>query len=169
MLNTFLSACRIGLTILLLICLYTKTVFPQEIISQEKIDEIVNVYNTGGEAGLKDYAKTHKEIMNNEIIVEIAKDGLDLGKELFFKIAFILSEEFKDKKTIADVNRYYANYRVFLSQDPTEYNNKALSIYIELDDTIGQGNAYLCQAHLYSNSYDYHKRTRDVLKSIAIF
>ena len=169
MLNTFLSACRIGFLLLTLFCFYPQTGFPQEIISQEKIDEIVNVYNTGGEAGLKDYAKMHKEIMNNEIIVEIAKVGYDQGEELLFKIAFILSEEFKDKKTVADVNLRYAERKILDGDDPNKYRDKALSIYIELDDNIGQGNVYKSLGDVYRITGDNPKAIEMYSKAFPFF
>ncbi len=113
---------------------------------EEKLkEEILAVYKSGGEEGLRNFVKNRNEDIRNEFIVEFAKSGEKERKEEWLKISEIMAEEKKDEKTIADVLFRTGEYFRVIS----DYNNsrinfdKALSIYVKIKNPLGQGNVYL--------------------------
>lgn len=112
------------ITLFLISLLYLN--FPTELKAQTELDstiglilteeermlnDILFIMDTKGEVGLREYAKTHKEILSHEIINWLIKEGYNQSLGLL-NIALILSDESKNKRIIADVNFYYANYKI---------------------------------------------------------
>jgi len=132
----------------ILFCLFCMLVFGQEnqVENDNKLkEEILAVYKSAGEEGLRDFVKSKKDIIGNEFIVELAKSGVKERNEEWLKISEIIAEEKNDEKTLADVlYNTGENFRVISDFNKSRITfDKALSIYVKIKDPLGQGNVYL--------------------------
>ena len=66
-------------------------------------EEILAVYQSGGEQGLRHFVRNKKDKISNKFIVDFAKDGVKERKKEWLKVCKIVAKEKKDKKTTADV------------------------------------------------------------------
>jgi CHAT domain-containing protein/tetratricopeptide (TPR) repeat protein len=135
---------------LVLIFLFCAVVFARENqVNEDKEkklrEEILAVYKAKGEQGLLDFVKKQGDKISNQLIVDFAKAGLEERKEEWLKICEIMVEEKKDEKTLADVYYNMGKYFRLTSKngEAIVYFEKALSIYVILNDTVGQGNVHL--------------------------
>jgi CHAT domain-containing protein/Tfp pilus assembly protein PilF len=104
-------------------------------------EEILAVYNSGGEQGLTDFFKRDQGKITNKFIGDFAKTGLKERKEEWLKICKIIAEEKKDEKTLADVLYNTGIYFRLISnyKKAAGYFDQALPIYQKLNDLVGIG------------------------------
>jgi tetratricopeptide (TPR) repeat protein len=114
-------------------------------------EEIVMLYSTGGKPALIDFFQKNRDKITNKFIVDFARAGVKERKEEWLKACEIMAEEKKDLKTLADVLFKTGEYFVLISNNKkaANYLNKALPIYIKLDDDVGQGNVYRIMGEIY--------------------
>jgi CHAT domain-containing protein/uncharacterized protein HemY len=145
--------------VFILFSFFVSIVFCQEnqINGNKKLkEEILAVFKTGGEEGLRDFVKTNKDRIENKFIVNIAKSGVKERSQEWIKICEIIAEEKKDEKTLADVY-YYIGYYFRLTVDnkrAIEFFEKALAIYVNLKDIHGQGIAYQGKGDIFLRTGD---------------
>jgi len=132
----------------ILFCFFCLLVFGQE--NQAENDnklkkEILAVYKSAGEEGLRNLVKSKKDIIGNEFIIDLAKSAVKERNEEWLKISEIIAEEKKDEKTLADVLYNTGKYFRLISNNKkaTDFFDKVLPIYLKLNDPVGLGNVYL--------------------------
>jgi len=115
-------------------------------------EDILAAYKAGGKQGLLDFVKKKKDKTSNKFILDFAKAGMKERKGEWLKISLLLAKEQKDEKILADV--LYQTGRYFRSisdnKKAADYFDKALAIYIKLNEPVGQGNVYLMKGAIYS-------------------
>jgi CHAT domain-containing protein/Tfp pilus assembly protein PilF len=133
--------------VFILFTFFVSIVFCQEnqINDNKKLkEEILAVFKTGSEEGLRDFVKSNKDSIENKFIVNFAESGVKERNQEWLKISEIIAEEKRDEKALAGV--YYnmgEYYRATDGERAIGYFDKALLIYVKLDDLIGQGNVYI--------------------------
>jgi CHAT domain-containing protein/Tfp pilus assembly protein PilF len=148
--------------VFIMVFFFSALVFPQEKQAdpEKKLrEEILAVYQSKGEQGIRGFFKKEKDKITNKFIVDFAEAGLRGRKEDWLKVCEIMAEEKKDKKTQADVllkigsnNRVNSNFEMAF-----DYYEKALPIYKKLNDLIGQGSVYIGKSDIYLLIGDYSK------------
>jgi tetratricopeptide (TPR) repeat protein len=133
--------------------------FPQDKQANEDKDkklreEILTVYQTKGELGLRDFIKKSKNQLANKFILDFAAAGITERKEEWLKVCKFVSEEKKDDKLLADTLFSMGEYFLLILEDKsaTDYLDKALRIYSKLNDSFGQGNVYLRKGDIFNHS-----------------
>jgi CHAT domain-containing protein/predicted negative regulator of RcsB-dependent stress response len=118
---------------------------------QKIVTEILSVWKDKGEEGLKDYAKKNENKINIDFIRNLSKKGLNDRKEEILNVAHLLAKEKNENKLLADVVFNFGQYYYSIAKDDNAWSlfKQALSIYIEIKDTIGQGNVYKREGDIY--------------------
>jgi CHAT domain-containing protein/predicted negative regulator of RcsB-dependent stress response len=134
-------------------------------------EEILSVYQSKGEQGLRDFVKKEKEKITNKFIVDFAKAGLKERKEEWLKICEILAEAKKDEKTLAEVLFNIGEYYRLISEykKATDYFDKALPIYLKLNNLVGQGNVHLSKGIIYHYTGENSKAFEMYDKALLFF
>jgi CHAT domain-containing protein/predicted negative regulator of RcsB-dependent stress response len=119
--------------------------------SKQLRKEILVIYKAGGEKGLRDFFKKSKKRITNKFIVDFVKAGVKERNEEWLKACKILAGEKKDEKTLADIYFKFGDYfRLITDYDKANYYfEKALQMYVRLNDYIGKGNVYLSRGDIY--------------------
>lgn len=134
-------------------------------------EDILAVYKSKGEEGLRNFVKDKRSSIEIKFIVELAESGVKGKNEELLNISLIIAEEKKDKKTLADV--YYSMGKYFRSisngKKALDYFNQALPIYVSINDFIGQGNVYLRKGVIYYHSGDNQKSLEMYRKALPLF
>jgi tetratricopeptide (TPR) repeat protein len=119
--------------------------------NKELREEILAVYKSRGEKGLRDYVKKNQDKISNTFIVDFAKSGVKGRNEEWLEICLMLAEQTEDKKTLADVLHHTGKYYYLISENikAVDYLNKALSKYKLLNDPVGQGNVLQAKGKIY--------------------
>jgi tetratricopeptide (TPR) repeat protein len=114
-------------------------------------EEILAAYQSGGKQGLRDFVKKNKDNISNKFIKDFAKAGRKKRKEVWLKVCEIIAEEKNEKKTLADVLYNTGKYFYWISENEKaiEYYDKALRIYLKLNDPVGLGNMYKRKGRIY--------------------
>jgi len=114
-------------------------------------EEILAVYQSKGEQGLRDFFKEKGNEITGKFIVDFAEAGVKERKEEWLKACEIMAEEKKDEKTLADVLYILEGYfrKINDYKKASNYLDKTLKIYLKLNDVIGQGNVYFSQGEIY--------------------
>lgn len=114
-------------------------------------EEILAVYQSGGEQGLRDFFKQKGKEINGKFIVDFAEAGVKERKQEWLKACEILAEEKKDEKTLADIYFKFGDYFRLVSsfEKANYYFEMALKLYERLNDNIGKGNVYLCRGDIF--------------------
>jgi CHAT domain-containing protein/predicted negative regulator of RcsB-dependent stress response len=141
------------LTIFLFLSL-TAFVFSQDKESNEdqKLrEEIIAVYQSKGEQGLRDFFKKNKKQITNKFILDFSEEGVKERKEDWLKVCEIIAKEKKDEKTLADILYKLEGYFREISdyKQASDYLDKAIKIYIKLNDLVGQGNVYFSKGEIH--------------------
>ncbi|MCX6580188.1 MAG: CHAT domain-containing protein [Candidatus Aminicenantes bacterium] len=114
-------------------------------------EEILAVYQSKGEQGLRDFFKERGKEITGKFIVDFAEAGVKERKEEWLKACEIMAEEKKDEKTLADalyiLERYFRKINDY--KKASNYLDKALKIYLKLKDLVGRGNVYFSQGEIY--------------------
>jgi CHAT domain-containing protein/tetratricopeptide (TPR) repeat protein len=134
-------------------------------------EEILEVYQSKGEQGLRDFVIKEKEKITNKFIVDLAKEGVKERKEEWLKICEIMAEEKNDEKALADVLYRTGEYLRSISDNKkaADYLDKALPIYKKLKDLLGQGRVYLTKGNIHSNTGKNQKALEMYEKALIIF
>ena len=119
-------------------------------------EEVLTVYQSGGEQGLRNFIKKQGDKITNKFIVDFAEAGVDERKEEWLQICEVMAEEKRDEKTLADVYLKMGEYFRLISENKKafDYLDKALPIYFKSNDAVGQGNVYLFKGMIYLNTGD---------------
>ncbi|MFC2146412.1 CHAT domain-containing protein [Acidobacteriota bacterium] len=119
--------------------------------SKQLREGILAAYKSGGEQGLRDFVKKQKDKISNKFIVDFAEAGKKERKEEWLKVSLFMARGQKDGKTPADVLYKTGEYFLLISDNKKafDYFEKALPIYVKLNDLVGQGNVYLSKGTIY--------------------
>jgi CHAT domain-containing protein len=137
--------------VLILLFFFSAFVLGQEKQADENRqlrEEILDVYKSDGEQGLRDFMEKQKDKISNKFIVDFAQAGVKERKEEWLNVCEIMAEEKKDEKTLADVLYKIGDYFSLISDNKKalEYFDKSLHLYINLNDPVGQGYVYFNKA-----------------------
>ena len=113
--------------------------------------KILAVYQSRGEEGVRDFMKEKKGSISGEFIVKWAESGVKEKNKEWLTISLLLAREKKNQKSLADVWYKMAEYHRLISKKGKAFENleKALPIYLRIDDLEGQGKVYLEKGTLY--------------------
>jgi CHAT domain-containing protein/predicted negative regulator of RcsB-dependent stress response len=114
-------------------------------------EEILSVYQSEGEHGLRNFIRNKKDKIPDRLIVYFAVSAIKQGKEECAGISEILAEEKKLKTSLAFVYLKIADY--YFTRDYKKADicfDKALPIFVKSDDRLWQGKVYLRKGLLYS-------------------
>jgi len=117
-------------------------------------EEILSAYRSGGKKGLRRFLKKKMDKISDKFIVDFARDGMKGEKKEWLKACKIMAEKKKDKKTLANVLYYLGRFFILNKNNKksTGYFDKALAIYLKLNDHFGQGKIYYCKGKIYSKN-----------------
>jgi CHAT domain-containing protein len=105
-------------------------------ISQYELlkEEILNVYNTEGEKGLRQFAKKNNKRINHQFIMDFVKyASREIGWE-WLEIAKIVAEEKKDEAALADINFKIAGYSSLFNFQDEENQDNILAYAVQPKD-----------------------------------
>ncbi|HLP46855.1 MAG TPA: CHAT domain-containing protein [Candidatus Kapabacteria bacterium] len=107
-------------------------------------EEILRVFKSGGEQGLRDYVKEKGKEITGKFIVDFTLEGMRERIEEWLKIGEIMAEEKNDDRIRADVSIKMGDYfRTIMNYERAHvYYDKAFSIYVKLNDYGGQGRVF---------------------------
>ena len=140
-------------------------------------EEILDVYESGGDQRLLDFVKKKKDKIPNTFIVDFAKAGVIERKEEWLMACNVMAGEKQDEKTTADVSCQTGRYFMLTGDNKKAANffDKAFSIYLKLNDPIGQGNVYMNKGtiylyggnnpkalEMYNKALSFYKKTGDI-------
>jgi CHAT domain-containing protein/Tfp pilus assembly protein PilF len=148
-------------------------IFPQEKQADPEKnlrEEILAVYQSKGEQGLRDFVKKQKDKITNKFIVDFAEAGLRGRKEEWLKICEIMAEEKEDEKTVAEIYYKIGTYfKVNLDyKRAIDFFGKALPIYEKINDFVGQGKVFLGKVDIYIQT-GRNSRAKKMLDKILNF
>jgi CHAT domain-containing protein/Tfp pilus assembly protein PilF len=133
--------------------------------------DILSLFKSKGEEGLRNYVKKHKDKISNQFIIDLAKAGYKEKQEEWLRVGKIMAEEKKDEGTLADV--LYRSGKYFsLIQDNKKalnYFDKALSLFEKVKDLQRQGNVYDAKAMIYYYAGDNSKAIQLFDKALGFF
>jgi CHAT domain-containing protein/Tfp pilus assembly protein PilF len=119
-------------------------------------EEILSIYKSKGEEGLRGFVKDKKDTISNKFIVDFAESGVKERKAEWLKACEIMAEEKKDEKTLAEAYYQVSEYFRFIEnyKKANLYLEKTLPIYIKLNDPSGQAKTYLSKGmiHYYTGN-----------------
>ncbi|HLP45906.1 MAG TPA: DUF2225 domain-containing protein, partial [Candidatus Kapabacteria bacterium] len=120
--------------IFILILLLKVFVFGQDIdnITDEKMkEEILSIYKSGGEAGLRSFLKTRIDSVDNKLFLTLSTTGVKENNKDLLDIASIIAEEKKDERFLSVVNTYKGLYFIVTAdyEKMEECFNKAISVF----------------------------------------
>lgn len=120
-------------------------------------EEILAVYESEGEEGLRNFVKSRKDHITNKFISGFAESSVKERNEELLKTSLVIAEEKNDEKALADVYYNMGKYFRLISDYKKASNNfrKALQRYVKLDDLAGQGNVYWSKGNIYLYTGDY--------------
>ena len=134
------------------------------------IEEILTLYKTKGDEEVRNFVKKNKDNISRNFIVELAESGVTERNEKWLKISKTIAEEKKDERSLADVYfhtgdflRLIANYN-----EANYYFEKALRIYIKINDLVGQGEVYHRKGEIYHIIKD-HSETDEMYDKALLF
>jgi tetratricopeptide (TPR) repeat protein len=140
---------------LILFCFFCAIAVGQESKVNDENNEklkadILSLFKSKGEEGLRNFVKKHNDKISNQFIVDFAESGVKEKKEEWLSICKVIADEKKDQKAIADVYLKLGEYFRLI----TDYNksgnhfDKALPIYVKINDLVGQGNVYWSKGNI---------------------
>ena len=134
-------------------------------------EEILAAFKSGGEEGVRNFAKNKKDSISSEFIAAFAQSAAKGKKEEWLKICMVIAEEKKDEKAVADVNLRMGDYYGLVpdTKKAFEYIEKASAVYVKLNDLVGQGNVLFSKGDVYFNSEDNTKATEMYDKALPLF
>jgi hypothetical protein len=68
-------------------------------------EEILSVYKSAGEEGLRNFVKNRKDKIPKKFVVKLSESGVNERKKEWLNISVVMAEEINDEKTMAGV--YY--------------------------------------------------------------
>jgi CHAT domain-containing protein/predicted negative regulator of RcsB-dependent stress response len=112
--------------------------------------DILALFKTKGEEGLRNFVKKHIDEISNQFILDFAESGVKKRKEEWLSICKVIAEEKKDQKAIADVYLKLGEYFRLVPDYNKSGNHfdKALPIYVKINDLGGQGNVYWSKGNI---------------------
>lgn len=133
--------------------------------------ELMAVFQSKGENGIRDFAKERIIGIDNKFIVEFAENGVKERKKEALDVCLILAEEKKDEKTLADVCYKIGEYHQLTSDNKMalDYFEKAFPVYVKLNDRIGQGNVYKAKGDIFLTSGEKPKAEGMLNKALTLF
>ena len=160
--------------VFIMVLFFSAFIFPQEkhADTEKKLrKEILAVYQSKGEQGLRDFFQKQKDKITNKFIVDFAEAGLRERKEKWLKVCEIMAEEKKDQKNLADVLYYTGEYFRVVSdyKKAYDYFEKAFPIYKKSNDLVGQGNVYMNKGDIYSAISENIKASEMFNKALIFF
>jgi CHAT domain-containing protein/predicted negative regulator of RcsB-dependent stress response len=113
--------------------------------------EILNVFESKGEEGLRSFLKNKKDKISNEFILDLAEAGMKGKKEEWLKACEIMAEVSENDKILADVLYKIGTYFLLISnyKKAFEFLEKSLTLYVRINDLVGQGNIFLKEGTIY--------------------
>ncbi len=154
MCKKFLGKRGVKATVLILFLFLCTILFAQkgQINDDKKMrEEILTVFNSKGEEGLRNFVKNKMEYISKKFILDFTTSGVKEQKEEWLNISNILAEEKGDEKLLADVLYKTGEYfRVISAYNKSnKHFTKALSVYEKISEPVGQGNIYLSKGIMY--------------------
>jgi CHAT domain-containing protein/predicted negative regulator of RcsB-dependent stress response len=143
----------------ILFCFFCFLVFGQEkqADNDKKLkEEILAVYKSSGEEGLRDFVKDDEDKIPKKFIVKLSESGVNERKQEWLNISVVIAEEINDQKTMAGVYYNLGDYFRLISNDgkAKEYFNKAFTFYKQINFVSGQAKTCLGLGDIYLNSSD---------------
>lgn len=140
--------------IILTICFLFPALHPSSLTAQEKnslVIEVLTAYKTHGFDGVKEYVQKNKNGISSDSIIVIARSGKQLRNETVIRIACTMAEVIEDEKAIAWCDYYLADHYSSVKKydEALIAFNKALPIFIEVEDLKGQAFIYDNLGRLY--------------------
>ena len=134
-------------------------------------EEILAVYKSGGEQGLRGFVKKQKDKISNKFIVDFAESGVNERKEGWLRMCEMMAGEKKDEKTLADVLYETGRYFRLISENKKalEFFDKALPTYIKTNNLVGQGKVYINKGAICLDSGDNVGSLKFYNKALSIF
>jgi tetratricopeptide (TPR) repeat protein len=145
-----------GIKLILTIFLFfsfTVSVFLQEKQSDREKqlrEEIIIVYQSKGEQGLRDFFKKNKKQITNKFILNFAETGLNERKQKWLKACEIMAEEKKNEKTLVDVYLKKGQYffRINNFERAVHFYDISIPICEKTNYVVGLGIAYQNKAFI---------------------
>jgi CHAT domain-containing protein/tetratricopeptide (TPR) repeat protein len=133
--------------------------------------EILAAYRAGAEQALLDFVRKKKDKISHQFIVDFAKAGVNERKEEWLKVCEIIAKEKKDNKTTAYVFYKTGSYFRLISENKkaVDYFDKALVIYLKLNDPVALGYVYLGKGHIYLWGRDNSRALEMYDKALTFF
>jgi len=115
---------------------------------------VLDAYARGGEAGVKEYAQSHRKVISSGLVIQMADRGLQERTEPSLAAARILAAEMRSGKAEADVCSRYADFCYLTSEfgRAEEFLQEADALYTALKDFSGLGRVKKRAADIYSRS-----------------
>ena len=113
--------------------------------------EVLTAYKAHGFDGVKEYVQKNKDGISGDSIIVIARSGKQLRNETVIKIACTMAEVIEDEEIIAWCDYYLGDHYSSIKKYDEALNafNKALPIFIEVEDLKGQAFIYDNLGRLY--------------------
>lgn len=131
-------------------------------------EESISVFKSKGEEGLRNFLKSKEGEISNKFVLKIADSGVKERNEEWLTISTIIAEENGDEKILADILNKLGEYFRLSSNNSKAMNyfDKALLIYIKINDLMGLGNIYYRIGAIYFANGDRAKALEMFEKSL---
>jgi len=163
-----------SIIILFLVLSISITVQTQQLTGNEDkklLEEILSVYKSEGEQGLRKFANLKKKQISDRFIIALSIDGLKERKEEWLKICEILAEERKDELLIAKIQLQMGCYFYYISEDQlaTQCLDKSLPIFKKANSYAEQGSVFNLKGLICSNENNYEKSREFLNKAMEVY
>ena len=134
-------------------------------------EEILAVYKSAGEEGLRDLVLKNNDKISNKFIGDFAESGVRERNEKWLRICEIIAKEQKDEKALIDVYLRMCRYFRLISENKKALDclDKALPICVSLNSVVGQGNVYLLKGMIYFKISDYASALKMYERALFFF
>lgn len=133
--------------------------------------EILSVFKSKGEDGLRNFTRNKKDIIRNKFIVTLAKSGYKERNIEWLIISKVLAEEKKDPKTLGDVLYRMGNYYSLISNNKKAIDcfDKALPLLEKVKFLQRLGNVFSAKGMVYYYTGDHLKALQMYDKAFSFF
>jgi CHAT domain-containing protein/predicted negative regulator of RcsB-dependent stress response len=119
-------------------------------------EEILTVFKTKGEEGLRNFVKKEKHKFTKKFIGDFAEAGVTKRNEEWLKICEIIANELNDRKALIDVYLRMSRFFRLISENKKALDSldKALPICTTINSQVGLGNVYFLKGIIFFTTKD---------------
>jgi hypothetical protein len=128
-------------------------------------NEILSVYQSKGEQGLRDFVQSNTDKIANKFIVDFAELGVKERSEEWLKTCENLADVKNDEKSLADV---YCKMGGYFFEEAKSPKSKS-SVYMRKGDLYLQTGNNVIALEMYDKSLQFVKEAEDILGQAKVF